>query len=81
MDQNKIKQEARQILDKFAKALEKSGIKEIDSYVDRDECERKEASSLSKDNEKHENSFKEKFLKNAPVHDNDFVIVERGNWK
>ncbi|MFA5174113.1 MAG: Asp-tRNA(Asn) amidotransferase GatCAB subunit C [Candidatus Pacearchaeota archaeon] len=76
IDQNKIKKQAQEILDKFAKALEKSGIKEIDSYVDREDFERKEENGKCCDS-----GFKERFLKNAPVHDDDFVIAERGNWK
>ena len=85
MDTERIKRQARQILDKFAKALEKveKEIKE-ESYVDREEFERVEgiASSLSKDNEKSKNSnFKKELLENAPNHDDDFIIAEKGEWK
>jgi len=75
--QQRIQREAKQILDKFASALEKveKGIKE-DFYVDRDEFERIEGKG-----EGCEKGFKERFLGNAPEHDEDFIIVERGNWK
>ena len=73
-----IEKQAKEILDKFAKALgevEKKG--EEDSYVDREEFEREErARGCNVDNK-----FKEKVLKNAPNHDDDFVIAETGSWK
>tara|TARA_Y100000310_G_C20646772_1_gene797099 strand:- start:1710 stop:1958 length:249 start_codon:yes stop_codon:yes gene_type:complete len=78
LDEKKIQQEAKQILDKFASALakvEKEGVGE--SFVDRDEFERIEGSSKGCDDE----NFKKKILENAPESDNDFIIVEKGGWK
>ena len=75
--QKEIKKQAKQILDKFASALskvEKKGEEEIG--VDRDEFERVEGDVVGCDS-----GFKERFLKNAPEHDDDFVLAERGNWK
>ncbi len=75
LDENKIKQEAREILDKFAKALEKVK-EEPDFYVNRAEFEREEKSEVCKDK-----GFKQKLLENAGKKDNDFVIAEKGSWK
>lgn len=78
IDKSKVERQAREILDKFAHALEKvekeSGKEE--SYIDRDEFEREEGEGRIS-----EEGFKKRFLENAPNHDNDFVIGERGGWK
>ena len=80
IDKLKIEKEAKEILDKFALALEKvegEHKEEIESYIDREEFERTE--------EKNENNcdpgFKKRMLENAPSHDNDFIIAEKGSWK
>jgi predicted Asp-tRNA(Asn)/Glu-tRNA(Gln) amidotransferase subunit C len=70
-----IEKQAKGILEKFAKALEKVDSKSNEIYVDRAEFERKE-----KDGKICE-GFKRKLLENAPKKDNDFILVERGNWK
>jgi len=76
MNTDKIKRQAKQILDNFADALasvEKETKKQVN--VDREEFERKEG------NEKECNpKFKQAFLKNSPAHDDDFIIAEKGNW-
>lgn len=80
MDPNKqeqIKRQAKQILDNFADALasvEKEAKEE--AGVEREEFERKEGEGKCEDNE-----FRQAFLKNAPGHDDDFIIAERGEWK
>jgi len=75
LDRKKIKKEAKQILDKFAKALAKVDSEKIEFGVDRKDFERKEGEGeICKD-------FKEKLLGNALNHDDDFIIVERGGWK
>ena len=78
MDKEKIQKQAKQILDKFASALskvEKEGKQEIG--VDRDEFERIEGNGV----ECEDDGFKQNILRNAPEHDDDFIIVERGKWK
>jgi predicted Asp-tRNA(Asn)/Glu-tRNA(Gln) amidotransferase subunit C len=79
MDSAKIEKEAKQLLDKFAKALEKvekeKGDGEV-SFVDREEFERKE-----KEGRDYDSGFKKKILDNAPAKDDDFIIAERGGWK
>lgn len=73
-----IEKQAKEILDKFASALEKVEKEkgEIDSYVDREEFERKEGNGVDCNGD-----FKKRILDNAPNHDDDFVIGERGGWK
>ena len=75
MDENKIKEEAKKILDKFAKTLEKVDSENLEIGVNRDQFEREEGGKC--DNK----GFKEKILQNAPNKDEDFIIAERGNWK
>lgn len=76
VDKDKVEKQAKQILDKFAKALEKveKECKSVYSSVDRDEFEREEGSG-------EECNFKKKLLENAPEKSEDFIIVERGSWK
>jgi len=76
IDQEKVKKEAKQILDKFAKALEKvkDNNEEI-AFVDREDFEREEGKAAKCEN------FKQKLLENAPKKDNDFIIAEKGDWK
>ena len=73
MNQDKIELEAKKILDKFAKSLEKIKTKE-DFYVDRNEFEREENGIKCED-------FKASLLENAQKKDSDFVIAEKGSWK
>jgi hypothetical protein len=90
IDREMIEKQAKEILDKFAKALEKvEKNSEIESYVDRNEFERKEKiGSDSKESEDSKNvsfgvnpDFKKRILDNSPSHDDDFIIGETGGWK
>jgi len=76
MDKNQIRRQAKQILDKFANALAKVKSPSEDFYVYRKEFERKEG-----EGEKCGSGFKKMFLKNAPEHDDNFIIAERGGWR
>ena len=84
IDENKVKKEAKQILDKFAHALEKVKHEhDLDFYVNREDFERIKAGSANKFSEdsKIDNNFKKKILENAPNKDEDFIIAEKGSWK
>jgi len=76
LDEQKIEQEAKEILDKFAEALKSVDKVDVDSYVDRDEFERVEG-----EGKESIVGFKERVLQNAPEHDDDFILVEKGSWK
>jgi len=70
-----IKEEAKRILEKFAKALE--NIKEIpDSFVERDEDRREEKEGSVGDSE-----FHKIFFENAPATKKDSIQAEKGGWK
>ena len=77
IDSELIEKQAKEILDKFAKALEKvERESEVESYVDRDEFERKEGEGNN-----YNPDFKKRILENSPSHDDDFIIGETGGWK
>jgi len=75
VDKEKIQKEAKEILDKFAKALEKVKTDDLDFHVNREEFERVEEIG-----EKCE-GFKESLLENAPNKNEDFILAEKGKWK
>jgi|TARA_B100001971_G_C18230356_1_gene563496 predicted Asp-tRNA(Asn)/Glu-tRNA(Gln) amidotransferase subunit C len=77
LNEEEIRKEAKQILDKFASALEKVEKESSEeSYVDREEFERVESKG-----EKCDSNFKKKILENASESDDDFIITEKGDWK
>lgn len=73
--EEKIKKEAKQILNKFAKALSK--IEKIpDSFVEREEDKREEGEGREGDAE-----FRQIFFENAPATKKECIEAERGKWK
>ena len=78
MEQEKleeIRKEAKRILDKFAKALER--VEKIpDSFVERKKDRRQE-----KEGEKPDSDFQKIFFENAPAVKKDCIQAERGKWK
>ena len=71
-----IKKEAKDILDKFSKSLEKV------------EKEIKEAPGVKRDTSMREETkteknpeFRKLFFKNAPNKEGDDIIAEKGHWK
>lgn len=77
-DREEVKKEAKEILDKFAKALEK---------VEKESKEiKEEASDESGMREEGEGwqpnpDFKEIMFDNAPKKSKDFILAEKGEWK
>ncbi len=76
MDKAKIEKEAKGILDRFAKALDKAKISDSEYYVERDVAEREEGKTGE-----CVDRFKSRLLANAPDKDSDFIIAEKGAWK
>jgi Asp-tRNA(Asn)/Glu-tRNA(Gln) amidotransferase C subunit len=77
MNKQEIEKQAKEILDKFAKALDNVGSSDdLDFSVDRDEFERDEGELKAVDED-----FKKRILDNAPNSNEDFVLVEKGSWK
>jgi hypothetical protein len=83
MDRDKINREAKELLDKFASALDKAGVKDEGGFVDREGFERVEGKRgfESKDSRGDSSDFKKRVLENAPESKDDFIIVEKGDWK
>lgn len=78
MDKTQIQKQAKEILDKFASALEKVEKQKFpDSYVDREEFERKEKNTKQPTTK----DFKKRILENAPNSNQDFILTEKGSWK
>lgn len=74
MDKNKIKKEAKKIMDNFVGEL--SQIKEIKDFkIERDDTLREEKNS---DIDKE---FKEKWFKIIPKKKGGCVLAEKGGWK
>lgn len=75
-EKQQVKEEAWQIMNKFAKALEKveSEVKNIE-IKEVEEGEREERNGLQCENE-----FRELMFKNAPKKNNDCIIAEKGEW-
>jgi len=81
INKEQIEKQAKEILDKFAHALEKVELVSPSkdggmTFVERDEFER-----IEKDGSCCEPGFKKRILDNSPVHDEDFIIAEKGSWK
>jgi len=77
-DREEVKKEAKEILDKFAKALEK---------VEREGKEAKEETSdesgMREGGEgwQPNSKFREIMFENAPKKSKDFILAEKGEWK
>jgi len=87
MDKEEIQKQAKEILDKFAKALEKVKTEKVKDnfYVEREEFERDEFEKLekrqSRERSEKQEDFKQFLLENAPKKNEDFVVAEKGGWK
>lgn len=76
MNKEHIEKQAKDILEKFVKALEKVEKESKEEFhVEREIFEREENNGESCEN------FKENILANAPKKNDDFIIAERGGWK
>lgn len=75
-EQEKIKKEAKEILDKFSNALEKAEgeIKDLKGVQRKSQTREENKTEINKD-------FRKAFFKNAPRKDEDFLIAEKGAWK
>jgi predicted Asp-tRNA(Asn)/Glu-tRNA(Gln) amidotransferase subunit C len=77
VNKDKIEKQAKEVLDKFAKALEKVEKEgDVDFWVEREDFMRPEG-----EGKKINPDFKKRFLKNSPNHDDNFIIAEKGAWK
>lgn len=73
LDEEKIRKQAKAIMDEFIKALEK--VEEEGKAG----IERKETTRIPEESEKDE-GFREKMFKNAPKKKRDYIVAERKSW-
>ena len=73
MNQEEIKKQAKDIIDNFARALEKVKVEEV--RVERDEDRRKEG-----EGKKADSDFRKIMFENAPKTKDECVEAEKGSW-
>ena len=73
MDRGQIKKQAKQILDKFSRAL--SGVKIKEMPVEREDDRREESGEEGGDED-----FRKIMLKNAPKTKDGCIETEKGGW-
>ncbi len=73
MDQEKIRKEAKQIMDDFMSALDK--VEEV-----KEEFGNKRDSSMREPKECKYKDFKTKILANAPKKEDDCILAEKKKW-
>ena len=71
----KIKEEARKLLEKFSRALEGVKADKEEWNVERESDRRRE-----KEGKKCDNDFRKILFENAPQKDSDFIIAEKKTW-
>ena len=77
VEKKEIEEKSKKLILEFGDTLEKlPNIKE--TYVDREEFEREEASG-GKD-VGHDNTFRDLMFENAPNKNSDNIIAEKGKW-
>ncbi len=74
MDEEKIKRQAKAIMDEFIKALDKVGQVSGEAGLERDEFERSGKAGKS------DAEFRERMLKNAPRKEGNFIVAEKKSW-
>lgn len=75
-EKQEIEQNAKKIMDSFADKLVSVEKNIQESFVERDECERKE-----KDGEECDLDFRKIMFENAPEKNKDFILGEKGGWR
>ena len=74
-EKEKIKKQAKEIMDKFSEKLSSVSEETPDSVIDRKEFEREE-----KDGKETDSDFRERMFANAPKKNKDFIIAEKKKW-
>jgi Asp-tRNA(Asn)/Glu-tRNA(Gln) amidotransferase C subunit len=74
-EKEKIRKQAKEILDNFSKQLSRIDSEVKDSFSEREENERLEGKGNS------EPIDREIMFENAPNKNRDFIIAEKGSWK
>ncbi len=74
LDEEKIKKQAKELMDEFVKALDRVGGIGGEAGLEREEMTREAEQS------KPDKDFKEKLLKNAPKKADGYVVAEKKSW-
>ncbi|MBI2141544.1 hypothetical protein HYU16_03915 [Candidatus Woesearchaeota archaeon] len=74
LDGEKIKRQAKAIMDEFVKALDKVGDLSGEIGLEREETTRRGSAK------KQDGSFKERMLKNAPRKEDGQILAEKKSW-
>lgn len=75
-EQEKIKKEAKGIMDSFAKALEK-----VESELAEDFSIKREFQTRKETHASSKKEFQDIFFENAPSKSGNFIKAEKGKWK
>lgn len=74
LDEEKIKKQAKLIMDEFVKALDRVGKISGEIGLEREQTTREGKKS------KPDKDFRERMLKNAPKSENGHIIAEKKGW-
>ena len=74
-EKESIKKQAKEIMDKFSKKLERINNKTGDSFVEREDFEREE-----REGKKGNLDFRKRMFENAPNKNEDFILTEKKSW-
>ena len=75
-EKEKIKKQAKEILDKFSEKLSRVDKKIADTSIERENFERIEGAGANSDED-----FRKRMFENAPEKNQDFIIAEKKSWK
>jgi len=75
-DLEKIKADAKKIIDSFSEKLSHVKVLDKEPIIERKDFERKEG-----DGENCDNDFKKIMFENAPNKDGDFIVGEKKKWE
>lgn len=75
-EQEKIKEEAKGIMDSFAKALEK-----VENELSEDFSVKREFQTRKETHASSKKEFQDIFFENAPSKSGNFIKAEKGKWK
>jgi hypothetical protein len=78
-EKEKIRKEARKLMDKFADKISK--IKKLEEpLIEMEKCERQEHEKGEKCCDCNDSDFREIMFQNAPDKNKDFIIAEKKKW-
>ena len=70
-----IKEQAKEIMDKFSKKISKVDKKIPEPLIEREEFEREE-----REGKESNSDFRKRMFENAPQKNKDFILTERKKW-